>query len=217
MPRRRKSGRKSFFEPQPVAPQPYYPYPPDGMPVPVSPSQGSVPSRLQVDLEILGDGDATVAKATLNTTAPYSKILEVKRSSRRMPGDRYDEEIGTLYAAARALHAVAGKMQKHADALAKHAESSKKESWHVAEIREDGPRVHIVLPDGVEAAEVPDFVEDTVRKIFPHAEVSYSRVEDMLPPDVVEQIEDFLKHPENSVRRGRHEKQEAEEENPAES
>lgn len=212
MTRRNNTGRKSFFTPAMPVPVPQaYPYPEPVPPAPQQPRQ-QVPAALTVQVQVQAAADATTAKAVLSDAAhPWNEILSLTRSSKREPGDAYDEEIGTLYAASRALRAVALKMQKHADALVRHAESNKRQHARATagavwgEGGQDGDAGFTLhLSPGTTEADIPGPVRELISNLFPGADVTFVTDEtDDVPAEVAKVVESFLGKPENGTRRKR--------------
>jgi hypothetical protein len=84
-------------------------------------------------LQVLADNDATVASVTFSCWPGWPKrrpvTFQATGSSKRERGDSYDEEVGELLAASRALSKLAARMERrarsrmcHLDALKRHKE-----------------------------------------------------------------------------------------------
>jgi hypothetical protein len=74
---------------------------------------------LQPDIDIMNDRDATVVQIALGD-------IDVSASARREPGDKPDNEIGTLLALSRAYNALAYQLSKKATAKINHAAEIKR-------------------------------------------------------------------------------------------
>ena len=193
-----------------------------------------VPHTLEVRISLLSDRDATVAKAVLaDAGSHWNPVFEVTRSSKREPGDPYDEEIGALIAASRVLRAVAARMSKHAEALVKHAEDNKKaaaaqrlrKEAAEAGIHPDDAEafaqfrsvvteilaghghdqdVVIHMSEGMSADSVPDEIRKMAESLFGPAVQFVADGESALPDEVKAALETFLSDPEaDGVRRER--------------
>jgi uncharacterized protein DUF1876 len=73
-----------------------------------------------IHINILTDGNRTVAEASLHT---YAAHVTGNGSSGREPGDKSDPKIGENLAIARALRKIANRLEKKAAGTMKHRES----------------------------------------------------------------------------------------------
>lgn len=68
-----------------------------------------------IDIDIISDRDATVASTRFD-----GRIYTA--SSKRAPGDKYDEEIGVELAVARLFGKISRTLERHANGAVKHAD-----------------------------------------------------------------------------------------------
>jgi hypothetical protein len=180
----KKSRRPGFFVPA-AARQDDYVLAPPPQAAYQQPAQPSPTESLTVQVTVLSDPQATVARATLFTRGAYEPVLAVTGSSRVQPGDSYDEEIGTLYATARALRRMASRMEHHADGGVRSADSARRQRTRAREKENAGvladpwaslmgtAGITVHIPEGMTADDIPQEVRDVLATMFPGAEVGY--------------------------------------------
>jgi hypothetical protein len=111
----------------PMAPQGQYQlpsYPPVPVPFPV---QAGVPESVLVQVQVLTDPHATVARATLSADGYGPAIMTATGWSKRDNADEYDPETGTAIAVKRALENLARKLGRQAGGRIKHADSVRRD------------------------------------------------------------------------------------------
>lgn len=220
--RKSKPARPAIFTPPPPVQQQYAIAPP---PYPVPQQYAKpVPTAFEVRIQVMADPHATVAHASLYAGGdPYTEIMKVSGSSKRDAGDVYNEETGIAIAVQRALANLSRKIGRRAEGQVKHADDSRRQrdavKAEVAGVEEflahedeigivsmhgDESGIVVHLSPGQSEQELPDGLKEMIGNLFPRANVTFTEdATDDIPAEIAKAVDEFLKHPENGVRRER--------------